>query len=237
MGKIRKLAYAVTHKDARRALLSARVVPSLELRALLAALRPHTVVDVGANAGQFTLLALLELRASHVIAFEPLPSAAHRFRLALRGNRRVTLHEFAIGANSCKADLHVSAKDDSSSMLPIGKGQIAAFPGTHQAATQRVRVAPLTEFVSAGGIPRLSLLKIDVQGYEIEALKGCESVLQRFGHVLIEASFDELYEGQPLARDVIAWMAARGFVLVRAMTSNARTTRVPVQGDFLFCPT
>ncbi|MHB8311541.1 MAG: FkbM family methyltransferase [Metallibacterium sp.] len=78
------------------------------------------------------------------------------------------------------------------------------------------------------------MLKLDVQGYELQALRGCETLLEAFAWVYCECSFVELYAGQALADAVIAWLRARGFGLLGAYNmANDRDGRV-VQADFLF---
>jgi len=56
-------------------------------------------------------------------------------------------------------------------------------------------------------------LKLDVQGYELEVLKGAESILASVEVVFTEVNHIEIYRGAPLAAELIAWLAARGFAL------------------------
>lgn len=78
------------------------------------------------------------------------------------------------------------------------------------------------------------MLKLDVQGFELEALRGCESLLHCFPFVYAECSFMELYEGQALAHEVIAWLRERGFVLKGVYHMGYDGRGQAVQGDFLF---
>ena len=161
-------------------------------------------------------------------SFEPLSRPATRFRAVFADDPRVILHEAAIGPKPGKSTIHISRRDDSSSLLPITATQNAFFPGT---AT--VRVGPLRDFLTADQIESPALLKLDVQGFELQALQGCESLLHRFAYVYAECSFLELYSGQALADEVIAWLRERGFKL-RALYNPAQEKggRV-VQADFL----
>ena len=67
-----------------------------------------------------------------------------------------------------------------------------------QAGTAGIRVTRLSDALPAGEIAAPALLKLDVQGFELPALEGCEGVLDRFDWVYVECSFMELYAGQPL---------------------------------------
>ena len=69
---------------------------------------------------------------------------------------------------------------------------------------------------------------------EMEALKGCETLLSRFNHIYVEISFFPLYEGQVLAAELIEWLAARGFHVSAAGNPSYGKDRRIVQMDMLF---
>jgi hypothetical protein len=77
------------------------------------------------------------------------------------------------------------------------------------------------------------LLKLDVQGFELEALRGATSLLERVDAVLTECSFVRFYEGQPLFEDILACLAPLGFRLSAGAISSRHAGRWE-QGDFLF---
>lgn len=201
---------------------------------MLRQINANTVLDIGANRGQFALAVHKLLPSARIISFEPIPKAAEIFREVFRGTDSVTLHETAVGPRSGDADIHVSNREDSSSLLPIAEAQDAIFPGTAEIGTQRVRVARLTDCVSKESLKPSDLLKIDVQGFELEVLNGCDEYLALLGWIYVECSFIELYEGQALADEVIDWLRDRGFTLqgVYNMTYDKRGRAV--QADFLF---
>ena len=68
----------------------------------------------------------------------------------------------------------------------------------------------------------------------MQALAGCESLLARFAYVYAECSFVELYQGQALAGEVIAWLEERGFRSQGTYNTVADKRGQPVQADFLF---
>jgi hypothetical protein len=108
------------------------------------------------------------------------------------------------------------------------------FPETGEVRTETIKVGRLANFVSAGDIKAPALLKLDVQGFELEALRGCEDLLGRFSQVYVECSFVELYSGQALAHEVIDWLGERGFVLKGVHNMGYDRNGRAVQGDFLF---
>jgi FkbM family methyltransferase len=194
----------------------------------------HTAIDVGANRGQFALALRHCFPEAKIFSFEPLSEPASLFRHLFRHDKRVVLHETAIGPESKEATIHISGKDDSSSLLAITPSQARLFPGTAEAGTATVSVGRLTEFVTVGDIVQPSLLKLDVQGYELEALDGCDDVLSCFTWIYVEASFVELYNGQALAHQVILKLWERGFYLCGVYNIVYDKRGRTIQGDFLF---
>ena len=234
MTKGKKLAAILKSPYYQTRLLRHRVAAGVEHVRVLSGLDCHTVVDIGANRGHFALVARHCLPQAWVISFEPLPAAAAKFRAVFAGDDRVTLHEAAIGPVPGNATIHVSRLDDSSSLFPITATQVDLFPGTEEVATAVVRVAPLRDFVLAADIQAPALLKLDVQGFELEALRGCEELLGHFVYVYAECSFVELYAGQSLADEVIAWLRERGFKYCGVHNMDYDRDGRSIQGDFLF---
>ena len=234
LNKIVKLAAILKLPYYRTKMFHHGVAAGVEHERVLSGLDCRIVVDIGANRGQFALVARQCQRQARVISFEPLPAPAAKFRAVFAGDDRVTVHEVAIGPVPGNATIHVSRRDDSSSLLPITSTQIALFPGTEEAAATMVRVAPLREFLSAEDIQPPAFLKLDVQGYELEALRGCEDMLSQFAYVYAECSFVELYGGQALADEVVAWLRERGFRLRGVHNMDYDRDRRAIQADFLF---
>jgi len=192
------------------------------------------VVDIGANRGQFALVARHCFPEAKIVSFEPLAEPAKRFQSIFANDRAVILHQAAVGPEPGEAIIHLSRRDDSSSLLPITTLQNQIFPGTRESGTETIKVGRLEDFVSAERIQPPALLKLDVQGYELSALKGCETLLQRFEYVYAECSFMELYQGQALADEVIAWLREHGFALSGVYNLAYDKTGRAVQADFLF---
>ncbi|MEI7893325.1 MAG: FkbM family methyltransferase, partial [Myxococcales bacterium] len=79
------------------------------------------------------------------------------------------------------------------------------------------------------------LLKLDVQGYELEVLKGASRTLPRCSLLLLEASLQELYVGEALFGSIHAWLGERGFILA-GLAGSLRdpSDGRPLQIDALF---
>jgi FkbM family methyltransferase len=218
----------------RSALLTHHVAAGIEHEPVLREMDCRMALDIGANRGQFALVARRLFPEALIFSFEPLPRPAARFRAVFAGDAQVRLYEAAIGPERGETTIHISRRDDSSSLLPIAAKQDALFPGTAEAGTATIKVGPLREFVNEEQIEAPALLKLDVQGFELQALRGCESLLHRFCHVYAECSFVELYAGQALADEVIAWLRERGFRLQGVYNMSYDRSGRAIQADFLF---
>jgi FkbM family methyltransferase len=194
----------------------------------------NTIVDIGANRGQFALAARGALPDARIISFEPLPAPAATYRAVFAGDERVTLHQVAVGPTHERVPMNISARDDSSSLLRVSRLQTAHYPGTDTVATVEVLVCPLDEKVGRADLARPSLLKIDVQGAEWGTLLGCESLLDCFDLIYCECSFVELYCGQRLVAEILDWLSARGVGLVGFYNVDRDAEGHPLQADFLF---
>jgi FkbM family methyltransferase len=225
-----KLTRLLTFAAGRRGLRHG-VAAAIEHRRALGALDVKTVVDVGANKGQFALLATGIFFDATIYSFEPLQEPAARFRATL--GEDVRLFETAIGPSEREATIYVSRRIDSSSLLPITK-QSEIFPGTECKEERVVRVAPMRKYLSPERIKPPALLKIDVQGYELEVLKGCDPLLMSFKFVYLESSFVELYKGQALIGDVILYLTDKKFQFSGVYNQVEDSDGRPVQADFLF---
>jgi len=144
------------------------------------------------------------------------------------------MHNNAIGPEKRLIPTQISKREDSSSLLPIGSRQSTIFPGTEESHTQEVEVAPLHHFIEKDDLISPVFVKIDVQGYEIEVLKGCNNLIENIDYIYVECSFIELYTGQALANEIIQYLTNYSFKLSGIYNMFYDKNGIAVQGDFLF---
>jgi FkbM family methyltransferase len=233
MRKLRKLLVLLRNPVYRRGLLYG-VGATTEHRHFLSRQKFMTVLDAGANKGQFSLAVRAQFPRAHILAFEPLSEPAAIFRRLFGPDRCVTLFPVALGSQSGKQVIHISRRLDSSSLLPIGDLQSKIFPGTEEARTEEIRVECLDSILAGQDLPAPVLLKVDVQGFEQHLLLGAEETLRRVSTIYIELSFVPLYHGQALADDIIRWLQTRGFALAGIYNLAQDPTGKTVQADFHF---
>ncbi len=164
-----------------------------------------TLIDVGANIGQFSLLMRGLYPKALIYAFEPLSRPAGRFRRLFADDRRTTLYNCAIGPEPTSGiTMYVGHSDDGSSLLPNRQA-------SENVGTEQVEVCRLDDMLSVTDLARPAMLKLDVQGYELLALQSCNTLLKAIDFVFVEVAFDSFYVDQALADDVVQFLLARGF--------------------------
>lgn len=177
----------------------------VEMALIDAVVRPgDTVVDAGANIGTYTLpLARLVGPDGRVVAIEPSPLAARRLQENIVLNRlpQVDVVTAAVGRTAGQADMSVDMDVSNS---------LAAGPGSYR--VEPVSVVTLDSLVAG---ERPSLVKLDVEGYEEEALHGASAVLSADDGpvVLIEITDHLLRRAGSSGDRVIDLLRDRGYVV------------------------
>jgi FkbM family methyltransferase len=217
----------------RNALLRSRVFASTEHDHVLAGLDLNTVVDIGANRGQFALCIRHLYPRAQIFSFEPLKKPTLAWLRNFGTDTRAKLFNKAIALQSGSATMSVSRWDVSSSLLPFSQAQHDNFPLTEEASREVVETVVLDACIGEQDIRGCALLKLDVQGFELTALQGCSVLLERFQYVYVEASFIELYIGQALATEVLEFLLNRGFKLICVANLSYGKSARPIQADFL----
>ena len=230
--RLRKLLHAVSSSSGRRA-LKLGVAASIEHSSALQGVQYRTIVDIGANVGQFALFARERYPSANVFSFEPLEDCWSTYRSIFQNDPNVELFRCGIGPADTEAAINVTNANDSSSMLAPADTQVEVF-GTRVNSTKKVDLRRLASVLRTDQIVSPALLKIDVQGFELDALRGCEELLSCFENLYIEASFVELYKGQALVGDVLDFLRQRGFAVSGVFNQHVDRSRGPLQADFMF---
>jgi len=174
-----------------------------------------TVIDVGANTGQFGS----DLRAhgytGDILSFEPGSDAFAALSARVASDRRWSATRAALGRTSGTLELHIAANSVSSSLLSMTDTHLDIAPESHYVATESVAVHALDEVLAERSDLDLTrtLLKVDTQGYESEVLAGAATAMARLRAVQLELSFTAIYEGQELFGALSERMTAAGFDL------------------------
>jgi FkbM family methyltransferase len=204
--------------------------------AALTWLGADTVLDVGANAGQYGDALRSSGYRGRIISFEPLREAYDRLaRHAAKDEGWTAVHS-AVGAEPGTIEIHVAANSRSSSALPMNDTHLDAAPQSRTVGSERAPVTTIAQAVAEYAVsPERTLLKVDTQGYEAPVLDGAGELLREFAMIQLELSFVPLYDGQALYPELVTRLAGLGFEWygVDAAFVDPRTGRM-LQVDGLF---
>ncbi len=192
-------------------------------------IRPRTIIDVGANKGQFAIAALWLLRPDRLHSFEPLPDVGEVLERTCSGYEEVVIHRFALGSAEGTATLHVNAHNQSSSLLRLGERHRRAFPKALPVDSVEVEVQRLDAVMADEALASPVLMKIDAQGYEAEVLKGATGILDKIDQLVIETSFTPLYEHEMPFLELLDLINSLGFRFDRPVGS----LKDPTNGQYL----
>ena len=172
------------------------------------------VLDVGANVGRYAEALRTSGYSGRIVSFEPLSAPYSELAERSSGDRLWEPRRVALGESDGSAEINVAGNVASSSLLPMGARHLQSAPESEYVGSERIDTARLdTLWEELAGQTDRVWLKLDVQGYELHALRGAESVLERIDVIQAEMSLQHLYEGDITWLELIAWLDARGFRL------------------------
>ncbi len=192
------------------------------------------VLDVGANVGQYAERMRALGYAGRIISFEPQSGAYAFLQRRTENDALWEARRVAIGRVTGEFDLYVSQNSVSSSLLTVLDEHLSAAREARIVSRESVLVNTLDDELRETHVGQC-WLKLDIQGHELEALKGSSSILKQCSVVQIEVSFSQLYAGQSPWLDICTWLVERGFTL-RHMEPGFEdpNTGVLQQADLLF---
>jgi FkbM family methyltransferase len=170
------------------------------------------VLDVGASTGNYARTIRANGYRGRICSFEPLRDPFRALARDASRDPQWSCLRLALGAEPGTAEINVAGNSDSSSLLPMGERHAKSVPTSAYIGTETIELSTLDEIwdrVVDGG--ETAFLKLDVQGFELEALRGAERSLARLAGIQVELSLVPLYEGAPAWNDVIGHLQERGF--------------------------
>lgn len=194
----------------------------LILERTLQHVQADTVLDIGANAGQYgrQLRQALDFRGT-IISFEPIPEVAEQLREQVRADPRWHVHAVAVDERPGTATFHVMAGSQFSSLLTPAAEFEGRFGGKAAVSrTVEVPVITLSDAARMAGDCSHTLLKLDTQGTELRILRGGAQVLAQFPAIQLELGLHQLYQGESGYREVIDALDGWGFALAGLFPNN-----------------
>jgi FkbM family methyltransferase len=183
---------------------------------LLNSLGITLVLDVGANEGQYAKDLRRAGYEGRIVSFEPRSDTFAKLEAASAEDPRWDATKLAIGERDGTAEINVAGNEAgaSSSLLEMGERHERSAPDSRYIGTEEVELRRLDSLWGEVVRPEDRVfIKLDIQGYEMQALAGADGVLDAAAGVQAELSLVPLYEGAAGYREMLDLLEARGFRL------------------------
>ena len=172
---------------------------------------PGQIVDVGAFEGEWTAATSLIFPNAKILMVEAMPQKEPALK-PLKSNSNIDYEIAVLGATDGK-DVFFTELETASSVLEENAA-------THNRIKRQT--SSLNSILTKRNIAKVDLIKLDVQGYELEVLAGFDKYMDTTDAILTEASLLDIHKGVPLVRDMINYMGDKGFVLYDICSVSTR---------------
>lgn len=167
----------------------------------------RTIIDVGANEGQFAKMIINVFPEAHIFCFEPLSTPFEELsKWAEKKNKQIKIFNIALGDREGSAEMLVhSEHSPSSSLLKSTKLCETLYPLTKKQISMPVQLTTLDKITSNCSDPLVPdiLIKLDVQGYEAHVIRGGKETFRKARACIVEVCLDTLYENQANFKDIV----------------------------------
>jgi len=173
-----------------------------------------TIIDAGANQGQFAVAASHFYPYAFIHSFEPLPDVFPILQQNTHSISGISTYNMALGNSTGTLEFYSNAYSHASSALQVSELQKNMLPKTATSRRIEVPVQRLDDLRNKVPFNPPVLLKMDVQGFEMEVLKGAINSLGQIDYLLFETSFVQIYDGEPLFDEMHHFVKELGFELI-----------------------
>ena len=194
------------------------VAANIELKNFLKKINSiNTLVDIGSNKGLFILLLERYFPDAKVYSFEPIKEILNKQKKFFKYKKDILFFNIGLGYKNVISNFYITNKTDSSSFLQINKNNNTS----DKVLIKKKLLKPI-------------LVKIDVQGYELEVLKGSKKMLNRIDYLLLEVSKNRMYKKQPLETEIIKYLKKYKIKVVKSSEWMEIKNTNFLQRDILF---
>ena len=157
------------------------------------------IYDIGSNNGEYTLLFNRLYPNSKIFSFEPNLKLIKDFKRKTKKFNNIKIINNAVGNSNKYIDLKIDENSSLTTSLATNNKKSSTYKikkflyGKSKGKKNKIKLIKLDTFIANNTIP--DLLKIDVEGYEDEVLKGVKQNIKKIKLIMIEFHFDKLYIG------------------------------------------
>ena len=173
-----------------------------------------TLLDIGANSGQYAS----EMRGygykGNIVSFEPLKDTFEELKATSIKDNNWLVNNYALGDENVTSLINVSGNSVSSSILNMLPSHLNSAPESKYVDKEKIQIKKLDSiFDSFCGVGNKVMMKIDVQGFEKNVLDGADESLNNIEIIQLEMSIVPLYENETTFIDMINYLDDKGFKL------------------------
>jgi FkbM family methyltransferase len=184
-------------------------------------LTPAVIYDIGANTGSWTREVKTVFPTARVEQFE-----------ANLDHRRPGVHMVVLGDTERETSFYKSRTDTENTGASIYREATTHFAEGAYTVESR-QMIPLDTYLEREGLPPPDFLKLDVQGAELDILRGATTALRTVTCILLEVSLHRWNAGAPMIEDVVRWMDEAGFCMIDIIDTHFCANYL-IQIDCLF---
>ncbi|KPK45278.1 MAG: hypothetical protein AMJ65_00350 [Phycisphaerae bacterium SG8_4] len=173
------------------------------------------IIDAGASNGRISKRLLRRFPAAQAYAFEPNPLYADVLKQYSEVEPRFHPYFLALSDSEGQATLHVTESPGGTSLFTPARRLAEITPGGASVkSNEKVELVTIDNWAKRNGDPAIELMKFDIQGAELKALRGAVDTLQRSTLIVYtEIFFNPLYEGGALCSEIDLFLREHGFGL------------------------
>lgn len=194
-----------------------------------------TIIDIGANEGQFIAEILTIFPDSEIYSFEPLEDCYKKLNSTFKNSKKVHTYNLALGEQDGEIVFSRSSASPSSSILRMNNLHKKLFPHTAGSSQQFVKIMRLDDVLKESVLQNIILMKIDVQGTEDKVIQGALNIIEKTSIIITEVSYAALYEKQPLFKDIFTLLIKQKFIYIGVLEQFKNPlTDAPLFADAIF---
>jgi FkbM family methyltransferase len=187
---------------------------------------PHAIVDVGASDGRWTTPALPLFPEARFLLVEPLDQHEAALKVLAQQERRITCFQGLVGRAAGTARF-------------MQRGYQSSLLGTHDGSafgeTREQPIFTLDEIIRRLSFPSPDIIKLDIEGSELDALRGAVEALRSAVLVQVEVNLIPFKKDLPLMDDLVGFMTEQGFRVLDVFGVHGRPLDgLPAQGECFF---
>lgn len=174
-----------------------------------------TIYDVGANRGSTIAKFISIFPSAKIHAFEPYAPLCEGIKNRFPDNKNLSINNVGISQEKGDLTFYVNKSVDTNSFLPSKETGLNSDEQVKNVDTITVPVTTISDYFNEAKHNQINILKLDIQGSELKALKGAEALLKakKVDVIFAEAYFVQQYQDQPLFYDIASYLLQFGYQL------------------------